>query len=234
MPDSFNDSGMPAVPRGMILVRDTSWTKSSTAGQCLSSHTNRMVHRLCEERPTLDTPGLTTVASERLLLTHSPPHAIICSAHRPARLHGTEAMSFEYGSLHVRRVNVIDGITVVWLWEPKILTDQQWVFARFINVVDQKIEWLRDLMMPDIPGQQSFALVNKAVGQKIVLDFSNDEYFSSARLGTLITMDKKTKAANVKLRLCAIPPQIYEVFVITQLDRKFDIKPALEEALKDF
>ncbi|GDY09701.1 MAG: anti-sigma factor antagonist [Planctomycetota bacterium] len=83
-----------------------------------------------------------------------------------------------------------------------------------------------------IIGNQLFALLEEDGRLKIVLDFSNVEYLSSAALGKLITMDKKVKAAKGKLRLCAIRPDIYEVFAITKLNRLFDMKDNLEAALE--
>ena len=83
-----------------------------------------------------------------------------------------------------------------------------------------------------IIGNQLFALIEEDGRQKIVLDFSNVEYLSSAALGKLITMDKKVKAAKGKLRLCAIRPDIYEVFAITKLNKLFDMKDTLEAALQ--
>lgn len=80
-------------------------------------------------------------------------------------------------------------------------------------------------------GNQLFGLVEEEGRKKIVLDFSNVEYLSSAALGKLITMDKKTKAAGGKLRLCSIRPDIYEVFAITKLNKLFDIRDDQEQAL---
>jgi anti-sigma B factor antagonist len=80
-------------------------------------------------------------------------------------------------------------------------------------------------------GNQLFGLVEEEGRKKIVLDFSNVEYLSSAALGKLITMDKKVKAAGGKLRLCSIRPDIYEVFAITKLNKLFDIKDDQDQAL---
>ena len=85
-----------------------------------------------------------------------------------------------------------------------------------------------------IIGTQLFSLVEDDARQKIVLDFSNVEYLSSAALGKLITMDKKVKAAKGKLRLCNIRPEIYEVFEITRLNKIFDIRNTQEQALEGF
>ena len=83
-------------------------------------------------------------------------------------------------------------------------------------------------------GSQLFALVEEDGRKRVILDFSNVEYLSSAALGKLITMDKKVKANSGKLRLCSIRPDIYEVFAITKLNKLFDIKDAQEDALQGF
>jgi len=98
--------------------------------------------------------------------------------------------------------------------------------ARF---VDRKI---LDETNIQIIGYELFALVDTDGRRKIIVDFSNVEYFSSAALGKLITLDKKMKNARGKLRLCSIRPDIYEVFVITKLNKLFDIRENLEKALE--
>lgn len=81
-------------------------------------------------------------------------------------------------------------------------------------------------------GNQLFGLVEDDNRKKIILDFSNVEYLSSAALGKLITMDKKVKAAKGKLRLCSVRPDIYEVFAITKLNKLFDMRETQEQALE--
>lgn len=100
--------------------------------------------------------------------------------------------------------------------------------ARF---VDKKI---LDETNIQIIGNQLFGLVEQDNRKRIVLDFSNVEYLSSAALGKLITLDKKVKAANGKLRLCSIRPDIYEVFAITKLNQVFDIKEDQDQAVEGF
>ncbi len=97
--------------------------------------------------------------------------------------------------------------------------------------VDRKI---LDESNIQIIGNQLFGLVDEDGRKKIVLDFTNVEYLSSAALGKLITMDKKVKAAKGKLRLCCIRPEIYEVFEITRLNKIFDIRNTQEEAIEGF
>ena len=83
-----------------------------------------------------------------------------------------------------------------------------------------------------IIGNQLFSLVEEDGREKIVLDFSNVEYLSSAALGKLITMDKKVKSAKGKLRLCSVRPDIYEVFAITKLNKLFDMRDTREQAVE--
>lgn len=83
-----------------------------------------------------------------------------------------------------------------------------------------------------IIGNQLFSLVEEDGREKIVLDFANVEYLSSAALGKLITMDKKVKSAKGKLRLCSVRPDIYEVFAITKLNKLFDMRDTREQALE--
>ncbi len=97
--------------------------------------------------------------------------------------------------------------------------------ARF---VDKKILDENNIQMI---GNQLFGLVDQDKRKKIVLDFSNVEYLSSAALGKLITMNNKVKTAGGKLRLCSIRPDIYEVFAITKLNKLFDIKDDQAAAL---
>lgn len=100
--------------------------------------------------------------------------------------------------------------------------------ARFI---DKKI---LDETNIQIIGNQLFGLVEEDGRKRIILDFSNVEYLSSAALGKLITLEKKVKAAGGKLRLCSIRPDIYEVFAITKLNQVFDIKDDQDQAQEGF
>ena len=83
-------------------------------------------------------------------------------------------------------------------------------------------------------GNQLFGLVDDDGRRKIVLDFSNVEYLSSAALGKLITMNKKVSDAGGQLRLCSIRPDIFEVFAITRLNKVFDIRDDQQAALAGF
>ena len=111
-----------------------------------------------------------------------------------------------------RRIDIeeISGVTVARLLEKKILDEA--------NI--------------DSLGQELFALVDKDGRKKIVLDFTLVEYLSSAALGKLITMHKKTSTAGGKLALCSIQKDILDVFKITQLNKVLTLCNDLDDAIK--
>jgi anti-sigma B factor antagonist len=100
-----------------------------------------------------------------------------------------------------------------------------------VSFVDRKI---LDEQNIQIIGDQLFNLVEEQGKKKILLNFGNVEYLSSAALGKLITLNKKVQAASGRLILCNIDPQIYEVFEITRLDKFFNIEKEEQKALQAF
>jgi anti-sigma B factor antagonist len=100
-----------------------------------------------------------------------------------------------------------------------------------VHFRDQKI--IEDLGIQEM-GQELFQLVEGENRKKLVLNFSSVDFLSSAALGKLITLDKKTKARGGMLKLCNIRPEIYEVFAITRLNRLFDICDDEADALAAF
>jgi len=100
-----------------------------------------------------------------------------------------------------------------------------------VHFKDHKI--IEDLGIQEL-GQELFQLVDSEHCKKLVLNFSSVDFLSSAALGKLITLDKKTRAQGGKLKLCNIRPEIYEVFAITKLNRFFDIKNDEADALAAF
>ncbi len=83
-------------------------------------------------------------------------------------------------------------------------------------------------------GQELNQLVETKGDPKLLLNFADVDFLSSAALGKLITLDKKLKQSGGQLVLCDIRPEIQEVFAITRLDRLFDIVDDEDEALAAF
>src|SRR5687767_3153006 len=100
-----------------------------------------------------------------------------------------------------------------------------------VNFVDKKILDEQNIQMI---GDDLFRLVDELGRRKLLLNFGNVEYLSSAALGKLITLNKKLQGAGGKLILCNIDPQIYEVFEITKLNKLLVIKNYEQEGLQMF
>jgi anti-sigma B factor antagonist len=79
-----------------------------------------------------------------------------------------------------------------------------------------------------------FGLIDAAATPKLLLDFGNVDHMSSAALGTLINVRNRLTEKNGQLRLANIKPQIFEVFVITKLNKLFRILPNRADALASF
>ena len=103
--------------------------------------------------------------------------------------------------------------------------------ARVVEFTENKI--LDEANIADI-GSALNGLIEAKDHPKLVLDFATVEHLSSAALGMLINVNSKIKEQNGQLRLVNIRPQIFEVFVITRLNKLFKILSTRAEALASF
>jgi anti-sigma B factor antagonist len=83
-------------------------------------------------------------------------------------------------------------------------------------------------------GDEISHIIEQSAVPKLLLSFENVEHLSSAALGTLITVNNKIRQKGGQLRLSNIDPQIYEVFVITKLNKLFQIYDNAEKAAASF
>lgn len=83
-------------------------------------------------------------------------------------------------------------------------------------------------------GDEISSIIDATPELRLLISFNNVDHLSSAALGTLITINNKIKSRGGQLRLADIDPQIYEVFVITKLNRLFEIHDSSEEAQASF
>ena len=98
-----------------------------------------------------------------------------------------------------------------------------------------KIEFVDRNILDEANIQQIGAEIAKLIDAKpkpkILISFDNVDHLSSAALGTLITINNRIKSKDGQLRLANIDPQIYEVFVITKLNKLFQIHDTSQQAL---
>jgi anti-sigma B factor antagonist len=83
-------------------------------------------------------------------------------------------------------------------------------------------------------GEEIAHQIDSQPNPKILIDFTDVEHLSSAALGTLITVNNKIRQKGGQLRLANIDSQIYEVFVITKLNKLFQIHDDAEQAVDSF
>lgn len=109
-------------------------------------------------------------------------------------------------------VRSVGEIAVVYFTDTKILEDMQ-------------IKWV---------GTSLYDLVDKQSRRHILINFQNIERFSTALLGKLIGLKKKTHDERGSVKMCCIPGNIMEIFKVTGLDAIFDIFPDETSAIKSF
>ena len=100
-----------------------------------------------------------------------------------------------------------------------------------INFRDRSI--LEETTIQSI-GEDISLMIEEAVSPKLLISFTGVEHLSSAALGTLITINNKIRQKGGQLRLSDIHEQIYEVFVITRLDKLFQIHETADTATESF
>jgi anti-sigma B factor antagonist len=79
-----------------------------------------------------------------------------------------------------------------------------------------------------------YELVEKDGQKRIVLNFRNVRFLSSAPIGVLINFKKKAEAAGGSVKFCCVDPDLAEIFRITSVLNLFDIRDTEEAALASF
>jgi serine/threonine-protein kinase RsbW len=88
-----------------------------------------------------------------------------------------------------------------------------------------------------VSSQAAIARVYAAISagaQYVLLDMSQVTFLSSSGLRALLLVRKELLAQSGELRLCALKPQVQEVFTLTGFTQVFAIHPTREEALRAF
>ena len=102
--------------------------------------------------------------------------------------------------------------------------------ATIVRFTDEKI-----LEEKDVKALQDsiMSVVEQGERIKLILDFGNVRFLSSAVLGLLIRLSKRIYEKDGQLKLCNINSKIYEIFKITRLTTTFDIHKDVESAVED-
>ena len=66
----------------------------------------------------------------------------------------------------------------------------------------------------------------------VMIDLDEVKRLSSSALGKFMRLYKRAQAISGRVRLCSIRPDVRDAFTITGFDRKFEIYPDADEALR--
>ncbi|MFB0552941.1 MAG: STAS domain-containing protein [Phycisphaerae bacterium] len=102
--------------------------------------------------------------------------------------------------------------------------------ATIVSFTDEKILEERDIKALQ---DSIMSVVEQTKRIKLILDFGNVQFLSSAVLGLLIRLSKRIYEHDGQLKLCNINPKIFEIFKITRLTKTFDIYKDVESAVED-
>jgi len=94
-----------------------------------------------------------------------------------------------------------DGILFVYFRDPKILDEALVVQLR----------------------KELLDAVNEVPDKRMIINFQGVQFMCSAMIQALVLINKKVRAEDIALVMCAIAPNVLEVFKITRLDKVFDI-----------
>lgn len=83
-------------------------------------------------------------------------------------------------------------------------------------------------------GDEISQIIDQTANPKLLVSFKGVEHLSSAALGMLININNKIRKKGGQLRLAHIDAQIYEVFVITKLNKLFQIHEDAQQAQSSF
>ena len=107
-------------------------------------------------------------------------------------------------------VSKVGQTTVVRLAGP-LITDQV-----YINELGEELE--RELEQASPPD--------------LLVDLNDVRRLSSSALGKFMRLWKRAAALNGRVRLCSVRPDVRDAFAITGFDKKFEIYPDADEALR--
>jgi len=98
-------------------------------------------------------------------------------------------------------------------------------------VVVLKPKHLLDIVSVERMGAGLKELIDRSQGMPVVLDFSRVSHLSSAALGLLISLQRRFARQDGRLVLAGLSSDLQEIFRITKLDRLFDIRKTVRDAV---
>jgi anti-anti-sigma factor len=101
------------------------------------------------------------------------------------------------------------------------------VYFKQDSILDQQV-------IDEIGHEFNRIALEAAACRKLLLNFEHVKFMSSAMIGKLLTLNKRSTSDKIKLKLSNVSPTLVEVFKITRLNKVFDIQPDEPVALAAF
>jgi anti-sigma B factor antagonist len=115
-------------------------------------------------------------------------------------------------------------------YEHVVLRDRGDVLAVYFKqdtILDQQV-------IDEVGHEFNRVALEAASCRKILLNFQNVKFMSSAMISKLLVLNKRCTADKIKLKVSNVTSNLMEVFKITRLNKIFDIQPDEATALAAF
>lgn len=106
--------------------------------------------------------------------------------------------------------------------------------AKAVHVATVELTKLMDGQGLEEVQQALSNLARQQPGLDLLVDLGNVQFLSSAAIGMLGMLHRKTWGAKGRMKICSIRPEVMQVLKLTRLDSVFDIHASREEALGQF
>ncbi|MEM7781934.1 MAG: STAS domain-containing protein [Planctomycetota bacterium] len=104
-----------------------------------------------------------------------------------------------------------------------------------VSVVRFKDDKLMDPQRIEIMGSELMSVAkDDEKSEKLVVNFENVNFFSSAAINKLIVLNKRMQERGGQIRLSNLRPEVKDLFSYTNLDKLFKIKDSQADAVSSF
>ena len=83
-------------------------------------------------------------------------------------------------------------------------------------------------------GAELMKCKDQALGGRMLLNFRNVGFMSSAMIGKIILLNSKCKEGKIDLRICEISDNVMEVFKLMRLGKILNIQKTEQAAIESF
>lgn len=110
--------------------------------------------------------------------------------------------------------------------KPKIMVQKMWD----VTIVDFEESRLLDSLQIEAIGKELYRLVDEMDRKKLILDFSKVQFMSSAAIGVLMNLHKKSAAIKGAFVICSMRKDLMQIFEIMSLTKVFKFAPTQQDA----